>query len=141
MPDNGFGGKANSVDFLIRAYYLRPDFKTAKGGTGDVEVGSFISFRDPDHVIGFPIVNEDTSRRLLTGGDIDPESLQRGRHGDLWVGDEFGPWILHFSLIGPAAGAAHRDAGRPDVAQQPVPERPASHPPEQPRFGGHGHHP
>jgi glycerophosphoryl diester phosphodiesterase len=100
MPDNGFGGKANSVDFLIRAYYLRPDFKTAAGGTGSVEVGDFVSFRDPDRLIGFPIVNEGTSRRLLTGGDIDPESLQRGRYGDLWVGDEFGPWILHFNAAG-----------------------------------------
>ena len=97
MPDNGFGNNQNSRDFLIRAYYVRPDFKTAKGGTGSVTVGDFISFRDPDHLIGFPIVNETSSDRLLTGGDIDPESLQRGRHGDLWVGDEFGPWILHFS--------------------------------------------
>ena len=34
MPDNGFGNKANSFDFLIRAYYLRPEFKTARGGSG-----------------------------------------------------------------------------------------------------------
>jgi glycerophosphoryl diester phosphodiesterase len=100
MPDNGFGGKANSRDFLIRAYYIRPSFKTADGGTGAVEVGPFISFRDPDHRIGFTIVNEGKPGRLLTGGDIDPESLQRGRHGDLWVGDEFGPWILHFDRSG-----------------------------------------
>jgi hypothetical protein len=100
MPDNGFGNKANSGDFLIRAYYVRPDFKTANGGSGTVDVGEFISFRDPDHLIGFPIVNEPTTDRLLTGADIDPESLQRGRHGDLWVGDEFGPWILHFSADG-----------------------------------------
>jgi hypothetical protein len=100
MPDNGFGGKANSVDFLIRAYYLRPDFKTASGGSGSIEVGDFISFSDPDNLIGFAIVNEATSSRLLTGGDIDPESLQRGRNGDLWVGDEFGPWILHFDAAG-----------------------------------------
>jgi glycerophosphoryl diester phosphodiesterase len=100
MPDNGFGGKANSRDFLIRAYFIRPRFKTADGGTGAVRVGPFISFRDPDHLIGFPIVNEGTPGRLLTGGDIDPESLQRGRHGDLWVGDEFGPWILHFDRSG-----------------------------------------
>jgi glycerophosphoryl diester phosphodiesterase len=97
MPDNGFGSKTNSTDFLIRAYYIRPHFKTASGGSGTVDVGDFISFRDPDNLIGFPIVNEGTERRLLTGGDIDPESLQRGRNGDLWVGDEFGPWILHFS--------------------------------------------
>jgi hypothetical protein len=100
MPDNGFGAKTNSADFLIRAYYLRPDFKTARGGSGTVEVGDFISFRDPDHRIGFPIVNEATTGRLLTGADIDPESLQRGRHHDLWVGDEFGPWILHFDEDG-----------------------------------------
>jgi glycerophosphoryl diester phosphodiesterase len=100
MPDNGFGNKANSFDFLIRAYYIRPDFKTAKGGSGTVDVREFISFRDPNHLIGFPIVNEATTDRLLTGADIDPESLQRGRHGDLWVGEEFGPWILHFSADG-----------------------------------------
>ena len=96
MPDNGFGSKANSRDFLIRAYYLRPDFKTARGGSGSVEVGDFISFSDPDHQLPFPIVNEGSTSRLLTGADIDPESLQRDHHGDLWVGDEFGPWILHF---------------------------------------------
>lgn len=104
MPDNGYGTKANSQDFLIRAYYVRPDFKTARGGTGAIEVGAdqgeFIEFRDPDHMIGFPIVNETTAERLLTGADIDPESLQRGSDGDLWVGDEFGPWILHFDAGG-----------------------------------------
>src|SRR4051794_30356378 len=102
MPDNGFGAKANSQDFLIRAYYIRPDFKTAKGGSGrvDVDLNGFIEFRDPDRLIGFPIVNEATAGRLLTGGDIDPESLQRGARGDLWVGDEFGPWVLHFDATG-----------------------------------------
>ena len=100
MPDNGFGAKATSKDFLIRAYYIRPDFKTARGGSGSVAVGDFISFRDPDGLFGFPIVNEGTTERLLTGGDIDTESLQRDHNGDLWVGDEFGPWILHFSSDG-----------------------------------------
>jgi hypothetical protein len=100
MPDNGFGTKDNSKDFLIRAYYLRPEFETRKGGSGAVRVGEFISFRDPAGLIGFPIVNEGTPERLLTGGDIDPESIQRGRHGDLWLGDEFGPWILHFDGAG-----------------------------------------
>ncbi len=101
MPDNGYGNKLNSADFLIRAYYVRPDFKTARGGSGAVAVdGEFVSFRDPNHVIGFPIVNEATDQRLLTGADIDPESLQRGTNGDLWVGDEFGPWILHFDATG-----------------------------------------
>jgi glycerophosphoryl diester phosphodiesterase len=100
MPDNGFGSKVNSPDFLIRAYYVTPDFKTAHGGTGAVEIDGYISFRDPDGVIGFPIVKQGTEERLLTGGDIDPESIQRDHHGDLWVGDEFGPWILHFDAEG-----------------------------------------
>jgi hypothetical protein len=100
MPDNGFGGKANSRDFLIRAYYIEPDFKTALGGTGTVKVNDYIEFRDPNGVIGFPIVNDRTDARLLTGGDVDPESLQRGHNGDYWVGDEFGPWILHFDAQG-----------------------------------------
>jgi glycerophosphoryl diester phosphodiesterase len=100
MPDNGFGGKSNSRDFLIRAYFTTPDFKTATGGSGSVHVGDFIQFSDPARLIGFPIVRESTVERWLTGGDIDPESLQRDRHGDLWVGDEFGPWILHFDSEG-----------------------------------------
>ena len=77
MPDNGFGGKANSMDFLIRAYYLRPHFKTAAAGPARSRSGDFISFRDPDHVIGLPDRQRGHRRRLLTGGDIDPESLQR----------------------------------------------------------------
>ncbi len=100
MPDNGYGSKANSADFLLRAYKVTPDFKTAKGGSGAVQVGSFISFRDPNHKLTFPIVNETTTDRLLTGADLDPESLQRGRNGDLWMGEEFGPWILHFNSNG-----------------------------------------
>ena len=100
MPDNGYGSKASSADFLLRAYKVTPDFKTAKGGSGAVQVGSFISFRDPNHKLTFPIVNEATTDRLLTGADLDPESLQRGRNGDLWMGEEFGPWILHFNSNG-----------------------------------------
>src|SRR5262245_44735114 len=42
MPDNGFGTKANSFDFLVRAYYISPDFRTAKGGTGAVDVDDFV---------------------------------------------------------------------------------------------------
>jgi glycerophosphoryl diester phosphodiesterase len=100
MPDNGFGNKANSFDFLLRAYFVSPDFKTANSGTGavQVDVSDFVQFRDPNGVIGFPI--QRPADRLLTGADLDPESLQRGKNGDLWMGDEFGPWILHFDETG-----------------------------------------
>ena len=63
-------------------------------------VGDFVQFSDPYGLIGFPIVREGTIERWLTGGDIDPESAQRDRRGDLWIGDEFGPWILHFDAKG-----------------------------------------
>jgi hypothetical protein len=102
MPDNGYGNQANSRDFLLRAYYIAPDFKTAKDDTGGVAVDldEFVAFSDPHHMAGFPIVNDNTDTRLLTGADFDPESIQRGANGDLWLGDEFGPWILHFGADG-----------------------------------------
>jgi hypothetical protein len=100
MADNGFGSKANSFDFHIRAYYLRPDFKTADGGSGGVAVGDYIEFSDPGGHFPFAIQHEGTADRVLTGADIDPESIQRDRRGDLWVGDEFGPWLLHFDEDG-----------------------------------------
>ena len=34
MPDNGFGTKANSADFLLRLYLVTPDWETADGGAG-----------------------------------------------------------------------------------------------------------
>ena len=88
--------------------YVRPDFKTAKGGTGAVDVGldDFVQFRDPNNVIGFTI--QRPTDRLLTGADLDPESLQRGKDGDLWMGDEFGPWILHFDETGVLLDAPFR---------------------------------
>jgi glycerophosphoryl diester phosphodiesterase len=51
-------------------------------------------------VIGFPIVNEKTADRLLTGGDLDIESIQRTPDGTFWIGEEFGPFILHFDATG-----------------------------------------
>jgi glycerophosphoryl diester phosphodiesterase len=124
MADNGFGAKATSRDFLLRAYYLGIDFKTARGGTGEVEVRDFISFRDPDHKIGFPIVNESTHERELTGFDVDPESLQRDHQGDLWMGDEFGPWILHFDATGRLLDAPHgidvKSPNNPSLGGQPA---------------------
>ena len=100
MPDNGFGAQGELAG-LPDPGVLRPArLQDRQRRHGDVAVGDFIQFSDPDGMIGFPIVNEGTADRLLTGGDIDPESLQRGTNGDLWMGDEFGPWILHFDATG-----------------------------------------
>ena len=100
MPDNGFGTKANSADFRLRLYRVKPDWETAKGGTGKIEIQGFISLRDPDRLIGFPIVNGSTKRRLLTGADLDIESVVRAPDGSFWIGDEFGPFLLHVNARG-----------------------------------------
>ena len=139
MADNGFGSKLNSRDFLIRAYAVRPQLKTARGGSGEVRVGEFISFRDPDHRLSFELVNN-TGSRLLTGADIDPESLQRGRNGDLWVGDEFGPWILHFNGHGKLLEAPYEVPGIRSP-NNPFLGGAARHATQQPRLRGHGDQP
>jgi hypothetical protein len=101
MPDNGFGAKANSADFLLRLYVIEPRWKTSRwSGGGEIKVRSFISLRDPDHKVPFPIVNEDTDDRLLTGADFDLESVRRSPEGDLWFGEEFGPYVVHTDAKG-----------------------------------------
>lgn len=102
MPDNGFGEKGNSSDFLLRLYRIRPDFETGQtpGGSGEIEVEGFVSLHDPDHRIPFEVENDDTRERLLTGADFDPESVRRDGRGDLWFGEEFGPFLLHTDASG-----------------------------------------
>src|SRR5262245_32794186 len=100
MPDNGFGNKANSRSFLLRLYKVRPDWETRRGGRGVVTILKAITLRDPDLKVPFPIVNENTPERLLTGGDFDIESVRMTRDGTLWFGEEFGPFILHVDATG-----------------------------------------
>ncbi len=125
MPDNGFGTQGNSADTLLRMYAVRPDFKTAAGGSGTVsaanwstgaaqgsfDAGSRIALSDPDNrLTGFniqagytnyynaaahPLVDASIrSGRLLTGADFDIESVRKDKNGNLWFGDEFGPFLL-----------------------------------------------
>lgn len=100
QPDNGFGSKGNSADFLLRNYLVTPDWQTADGGDGSLEVERFISYNDRNGVLDFPIVNEGSDERLLTGADFDIESVVRAKDGSFWVGEEFGPFLLHFDAEG-----------------------------------------
>jgi len=97
MPDNGYGTKANSADFLLRLYRIRPDFRTASGGSGTVDVRGFMQLRDPDGKIPFALTRAD---RLLTGADFDLESVRRTKDGTFWFGEEFGPFLLHTDATG-----------------------------------------
>ncbi|ADV66440.1 esterase-like activity of phytase family protein [Deinococcus maricopensis] len=100
LPDNGFGAKANSADYLLRVYRMNATANTAAGGAGTLTPASFISLRDPDRKVPFVLVNESTPERLLTGADFDVESLVAAPDGTLWIGDEFGPYLLHFDATG-----------------------------------------
>ncbi|WP_293061465.1 glycerophosphodiester phosphodiesterase family protein [Okeania sp. SIO2B3] len=100
LSDNGFGSQGNSADYLLRLYQVDPDFAGVEDGNASVEVQDFIQLADPNNLIPFDIVNEDTSDRLLTGADFDLESFVIADNGDIWIGEEFGPYILHFDSIG-----------------------------------------
>jgi hypothetical protein len=95
MPDNGFGSKANSRSFILRLYKVRPKWKTEWSGKGDVKILDALTLSDPDAKVPFPIVNENTPERVLTGGDFDIESVRQANDGTFYFGEEFGPFIVH----------------------------------------------
>ena len=154
MPDNGFGAKDNSPDYVLRVYRISPDFKTKHGGSGDIEVKSFITLRDPHRRINFPIVADarPLSRehhpgrsaiqrnRWLTGGDFDIESVREAHDGTLWFGDEFGPFLIHTDATGKVLEAPFP---LPNVMspQNPFLGSGAFNLPRSKGFEGHGHQP
>ncbi|EKU98974.1 glycerophosphoryl diester phosphodiesterase [Leptolyngbya sp. PCC 7375] len=99
LSDNGFGGESNSTDYLLRIYQARPNFQ-GQGGDGSVDLQGFVQLSDPDNLIPFDIQNEESAERLLTGADFDIESFVIDNNGDIWVGEEFGPYLLHFNSEG-----------------------------------------
>lgn len=94
LTDNGFGAKANSPDALLYFHRLLPDF-----GSGTVEVKETVFLRDPDLKVPFRIAYEGSDARYLTGADFDIESIQV-LNGEVWIGDEFGPYIIRAGLDG-----------------------------------------
>jgi len=125
LPDNGYGAQTNSADFLIGFYRVTPAFKATGDGTtsrGPVVVNSFTPFSDPNGLLDSTYINGGPvysrlnyypapqpqiavdpsirSRFLLTGADFDVESIARMDDGSFWVGEEFGPYLLHFDAQG-----------------------------------------
>ncbi len=69
--------------------------------------------------------------RLLTGADFDLESVQRDNRGNLWFGEEFGPYLLQTSpdgrvLRAPGPLPGVKSPQSPDLAPGETPTLPAS---------------
>lgn len=124
LVDNGFGAQNNSADSLLRIYTLAIDFRTRHGGKGTVSPADWKSGRptrsfdsrtrltlnDANHLLGIAIQADYTNYynnpanppvdetiragRLLTGADLDVESMRQDKHGNYWFGDEFGPYLI-----------------------------------------------
>jgi hypothetical protein len=94
LTDNGAGAKANSPDFMLYLNHYKVDFKSGKFNHLDT-----VFLHDPDKKVPFRIVHEGTKQRYLTGSDFDPESFQFAG-GALWIGEEFGPFLIKADLKG-----------------------------------------
>jgi hypothetical protein len=108
LSDNGFGARDNSSDYLLSIYHLYPDFRTRSGGTGSIRVNSIIRLSDPGTLMPYPVTRSD---RLLTGADLDPESLRRLPDGSFWIGEEFNPSLVHFDARGSLLATPYKLAG------------------------------
>jgi len=98
ITDNGFGSKANSMDSMLYLNHYRIDW-----ATGQWQPLATIFLHDPDKKVPFRIVHEGTEKRYLTGSDFDLEGFQLiGDH--IWIGDEFGPYVLKADKTGKVLG-------------------------------------
>lgn len=77
---------------------------------------SFISLHDPSNQVGFLTVANQTNypngnndipvdpsikaNHLLTGADFDIESIRKDKKGNLWFGEEFGPFLVQTDFNG-----------------------------------------
>jgi hypothetical protein len=120
LADNGYAWRHNSADFQLVFYRVDPRW----GQAGGLRVLDTLRLRDPDGHIPWTIVCDrargtplpdfsfnvlpqapaacggDPTARLLTGFDLDPESFVRASDGSFWVGEEFGPFLLHVAADG-----------------------------------------
>lgn len=109
LTDNGMGAKANSPDSALYLNRYKIDFNA-----GTFEPVETIFLTDPDRKVPFRIVHEGTDARYLTGADFDTESFQI--IGDqLWIGDEFGPYLIKADLKGKVLEVFETMAGETPV--------------------------
>ena len=120
LADNGYAWRPNSADFQLVFYRIDPRW----GDAGGAKVLESVVLRDPDRRIPWKIVcdqergaplpgfsfnalprpssacGESPAARILTGFDLDPESFVRTPDGTFWIGEEFGPFLIHVAADG-----------------------------------------
>jgi hypothetical protein len=120
LADNGYAWRPNSADFQLVAYRIDPRW----GDVGGPKVLESVVLRDPDRRIPWKIVCDQErgtslpdfsfnvlprassacggtrAARILTGFDLDPESFVRAPDGTFWIGEEFGPFLVHVAADG-----------------------------------------
>lgn len=100
LSDNGFGRKWNSPDYRLCIYLFEMRPRTQAGPDSRTALQAVIELSDPAKFFPWRLADENSSERILTGADVDPESLVTMSDDSFWMGDEFGPWLLHFSVDG-----------------------------------------
>jgi hypothetical protein len=153
LSDNGYGSRQTSADYQLAIYRIDPAFGKADGPT----VLQTIVLSDPARRIPWRTVCDPTSgtalpplsfnqlpattpaacgpnptaARILTGFDLDPESIAVAADGSFWIGDEFGPFLVHVDKDGKLLEAPIAVPGVKSP-QNPTLNVPA----EQPTVGG-----
>jgi len=100
LSDNGFGRKWNSFDYRLCLYLFEVRPRTEAGTDSRTALQAVVELSDPAKFFPWRLADENDPERPMTGGDADPESLVAMPDGTFWIGDEIGPWLLHFSVDG-----------------------------------------
>lgn len=104
LSDNGFGRKWNSPDYRLCIYLFDVRPRTEAGTDSRTALQAVIELSDPAKFFPWRLADEMNPERIFTGADVDPESLVTMPDDTFWIGDEFGPWLLHFSVDGELLG-------------------------------------
>lgn len=100
LSDNGFGRKWNSFDYRLCIYLFDVRPRTEAGTDSRMALQGVVELSDPAKFFPWRLTDENDPERPMTGGDADPESLVAMPDGTFWIGDEIGPWLLHYSVDG-----------------------------------------
>ena len=123
VSDNGFGAPENSADYLLRTYELTVQLDAE--GRGTIEHSGGFVLSDPDRLLGFELVADREflpgsdiptpaairEAGLLTGADLDIESIRPATDGGWWFGDELGPFLIRTDAVGKVIAPPLRFAG------------------------------